>query len=60
MSAKSKERRALDIACKWLVQAGTCKRGPGFLCDKDFTKEGVCERCLAAFLLRLASKESKA
>lgn len=53
---KSKERIALDIACKWLEQSGSCRHGPGFLCDKDFTTEGVCAKCLAQYFLRLAGK----
>ena len=56
---KTNERKALDIACKWLEQAGACRRGPGFLCDKEFTKEGVCAACLAQYFLRLARKENK-
>jgi len=49
--------KALDIACKWLEEAGACKHFSGFLCDKDFTKPGVCAKCLRTFLLRKAKEE---
>lgn len=54
---KTKERKALDIACRWLEQAGACKKGPGFLCDKDFSKDGVCAKCLAQYFLRQVNAE---
>lgn len=53
---KTKERKALDIACKWLEQAGACTHYPGYLCDKDFSKEGVCAKCLRAYFLKLARR----
>ena len=53
---ETQERKALDIACKWLEQAGTCTHYPGFICDKEFSKEGVCAKCLAQHFLRLARK----
>lgn len=53
---KTKERKALDIACKWLEQAGACRHYPGYLCDKEFSKQGVCAKCLAQHFLRLARK----
>lgn len=53
---KTKERKALDIACKWLEQAGSCKKYPGYICDKEFSKEGVCAKCLAQYFLRMAGK----
>lgn len=56
---KTKERIALDEACRWLEQAGACKKGPGFLCDKEFSKDGVCGACLAQYFLRGAAKEIK-
>lgn len=47
---------ALNIACKWLAQGGACTHYPGYLCDKDFTAPGVCEKCLRAHFLKLARK----
>lgn len=55
--SQSRELKALKMACRWLEQSGSCKRGPGYLCDKDFTKEGTCARCLKNYMLRCANKE---
>ena len=56
---KIKERIALDIACKWLEQSGACTHYPGYICDKEFSKEGVCAKCLAQHFLRMANKQMK-
>lgn len=57
---KSKERTALDLACKWLEQSGACIKYPGYICNKEFTKEGVCAKCLAQHFLRMAGKAMEA
>ena len=36
---KTKERIALDEACRWLEQSGACTHYPGFMCDKEFSKD---------------------
>lgn len=59
MKEKTVEERALEIACRWLAEAGSCTHYPGYICDKEFSKPGVCERCLKAHLLRRARKEAK-
>lgn len=51
---------ALDIAARWLVQLGVCTHYTGYTCDKDFTKEGTCEKCLRAHFLKLAREEAAA
>ena len=56
---KTKERMALDLACKWLEQAGSCTHYAGYTCDKDFSTPGTCAKCLAQHFLRLAGKEMK-
>lgn len=50
---------ALDIAVRHLWLNGACTHYAGYLCDKDFTKEGVCEKCLRAHYLKLARKEAQ-
>lgn len=54
---KTKERIALDEACRWLEQSGACTHYPGFMCDKEFSKEGVCAKCLAQHFLRMVRKQ---
>jgi len=54
---KSKERVALDIACKWLEQSGACTHYAGYICDKNFSTDGVCAKCLAQHFLRMARKQ---
>ena len=56
---KTKERIALDEACRWLEQAGSCTHYPGYICDKEFSTEGVCAKCLAQHFLRMAGKKLK-
>lgn len=52
---KTKERLALEIACGWLENAGACRHYPGFICDKEFSKSGVCAACLTKYFLAIAS-----
>ena len=56
---KTKERIALDEACRWLEQDGACTHYPGYICDKEFSTEGVCAKCLAQHFLRMAGKRMK-
>lgn len=51
--------KALSIACGWLEQAGSCTHYPGYLCDKEFSKRGVCAACLRRHMLGLAQEEIK-
>ena len=51
--------KALSIACSWLEQAGSCTHFPGYLCDKEFSKKGVCAACLRRHLLGLAREGMK-
>lgn len=59
MKKKSIEERALEIACRWLEEAGCCKKYPGYICDKDFTEKGVCGKCLKAYFLRWVREEDR-
>lgn len=51
---KTDYSKALDIAAKWLEQAGACTYFPGYICDKDYSKPGTCAKCLRRHLLKLA------
>lgn len=53
---KSKERKALDLACLWLEHSGACTHYNGYICDKEFSKDGVCAKCLAQYFLKMAGK----
>lgn len=53
---KPKYSEALDIATKWLEQAGACTHYPGYTCDKDFSTPGTCAKCLREHFLRMARK----
>ncbi len=48
---------ALNIAAKWLEQAGACTHYPGYTCDKPFTQSGVCAACLRRHFLMMVRKE---
>lgn len=48
------EWKALRLACKWLEQSGACTHYPGYICDKDFSTDGVCAKCLERYFLKLA------
>ena len=52
MKKKTVEERALEVACRWLEEAGCCKKYPGYICDKDFSQPGVCGKCLKAYFLK--------
>ena len=51
--SKAKLSRTLDFACILLERSGCCTHYPGYLCDKDFTTEGVCAKCIRRYLLRV-------
>lgn len=51
-----KYSEALDIACRWLEEAGACTHYAGYICDKDFITGGTCAKCLRAHFLRMARK----
>ena len=51
---KSKERKALDLACLWLEQSGACKHYNGYICNKEVSKDGVCAKCLVQHFLKMA------
>jgi hypothetical protein len=55
---ESNERKALNIACNWLAQAGACTHYSGYTCDKDFSADGVCAACLAKYFLKMAREET--
>lgn len=59
LSKKPDYSAALDIAAKWLEQAGACTHYPGYTCDKDFSTEGTCAKCLRAHFLKLAREKKK-
>jgi hypothetical protein len=56
---KSVEERALEVACRWLEEAGCCKKYPGYTCDKDFSQPGVCGKCLKAYFLKEIREEDR-
>lgn len=55
---KPEYSKALDIACRWLEQAGACTHFAGYACDKEFSTPGVCAKCLRRHLL-MAARETE-
>ena len=51
--SKAKLSRTLDLACLLLERSGCCIHYSGYLCDKCFTIDGVCAKCIRRYLLRI-------
>lgn len=56
---KTVDRLALERVCSWMAQSGFCTHYPGYLCDKEFTRDGVCARCIRDYFLRMIRKEMR-
>jgi len=42
-----------------IVEYGFCTHYPGYVCNKDWTSPGICNKCISSWLNRTGNKPEK-
>lgn len=51
-------KKALELACARIPERD-CTHYPGYTCDNDFERDGVCAKCFADYFIQQAQEGSK-